>query len=85
MKDSFELSDEVIREAYPDCDNRGNGWWGAKVIPNYGILRGAIAKAIVAASQQAVTPDTCNCGSKKPSDIYMPVSGFICPDCKGWR
>ena len=41
-----------------------------------------ICKACVTASHPGVTPDACNCGSKKPSEIYMPVQGFICPDCK---
>ncbi len=46
MKDFFDLADKAIAEAYPDCDNRGNGYWGAQRIPNYGILKGAIARII---------------------------------------
>ena len=36
-------------------------------------------------SQSNVELDACNCGSKKMSQIYMPVKGIICPDCKGRR
>ena len=62
MKDFFTIADDVIQEAYPDVANKGKGWWGESRVPNYGILKGAIAKAL--ASQQAVAPDTdcwCNC------------------------
>ena len=45
-RNEFDIADEVIKKAYPDIWNKGNGWWGAKRIPNWGILRGAIAKAI---------------------------------------
>ena len=47
MEGPFDIADEVIAQAYPDFYNKGRGWWGAKRIPNHGILRGAIAKAIM--------------------------------------
>ena len=46
LRDTFEIADEVIEQAYPDVDKKGKGWWGAQRIPNWGILRGAIEKAI---------------------------------------
>ena len=54
MKDIFDLADKAISDAYPDCDNRGKGWWGAQRIPNYGILRGAIEKIIRNAIEAAL-------------------------------
>lgn len=45
-REAFAIADKVIKEAYQDFNNKGNGWWGNERIPNYGILRGAIAKAI---------------------------------------
>lgn len=45
-REAFAIADKVIKEAYQDFNNKGNGWWGDERIPNYGILRGAIAKAI---------------------------------------
>ena len=45
-KDCFDLADEAIASAYPDCNNLGKGWWGAQRIPNYGILKGAIERTI---------------------------------------
>jgi hypothetical protein len=42
-KDYFTLADKVIREAYPG-DKKG--MWGEQHIPNFGILRGAIEKAL---------------------------------------
>ena len=44
--DPFDIADRVIEEAYPNYYNREKGWWGAQRIPNFGILRGAIASAI---------------------------------------
>jgi len=55
MKDYFTIADDIIQEAYPDVANKGKGWWGESRVPNYGILKGAIAKAL--ASQQAVEAD----------------------------
>ena len=46
MKSSFEIADKIIAEAYSDFYNKGLGWWGTRRIPNYGILRGAITKAL---------------------------------------
>ena len=37
------------------------------------------------ASQQAVAPDACNCGSKRPFIPFMPLKYLMCPDCKGRR
>ena len=45
-EDEWDIADRIIKEAYPDVYNKGNGWWGAQPIPNFGILRGAIARAI---------------------------------------
>lgn len=42
----FVIADAAIETAYPDVYGRGKGWWGAKRIPNFGILRGAIARAL---------------------------------------
>jgi len=47
VKDPFEIADEVIEEVYPSFCGQGKGWWGYQRIPNYGILRQAIAKAIM--------------------------------------
>ena len=47
MKNMFDIADEVIQKAYPNILNKEKGWWGGKRIPNFGILRGAIAMAIV--------------------------------------
>ena len=44
--DPFDIADQVIEQAYPNFYNREKGWWGAQRIPNWGILRGAIAAAI---------------------------------------
>jgi hypothetical protein len=41
--DYFDIADKVISEAYPGKP----GYWGAQRIPNYGILRGAIVKALI--------------------------------------
>ncbi|MEY3760475.1 MAG: hypothetical protein RIR39_1966 [Pseudomonadota bacterium] len=43
----FDLADSVIEEVYPNFYNKERGWWGDQRIPNHGILRGAIAKAIL--------------------------------------
>jgi hypothetical protein len=42
----FDIADRAISAAYPDIDNRGTGWWGTQPIPNFGILRGAIANEV---------------------------------------
>jgi len=42
----FDIADMIIGRVYPDVFKKGRGWWGAKRIPNFGILRGAIAKAL---------------------------------------
>lgn len=56
MNDAFAIADEVIEEAYPDFYGKGKGWWGARRIPNYGILRGAIAKSI---NNRLFRPESC--------------------------
>ena len=45
-EDYFNIADKAIERAYPDCDSKGKGWWGAQRIPNYGILRGAIEQYV---------------------------------------
>lgn len=45
-RDYFKKADEVINEAYPDIYKKGADWWGGKRIPNFGILRGAIVRAL---------------------------------------
>lgn len=53
-KDEWEISDDVINEAYPSFTKAGRGrFWGAKRIPNSGILRGAIAKALLLEKRKA--------------------------------
>lgn len=52
----FDIADRAIKAAYPDIDNRGNGWWGAQPIPNFGILRGAIANEVALLRSQTITP-----------------------------
>jgi len=42
----FDIADMIIERAYPNIYKKEKGWWGAKRIPNFGILRGAIAKAL---------------------------------------
>lgn len=44
---AFDIADTVIEEAYPNIYGKEKGWWGAQRIPNFGILRGAIANAII--------------------------------------
>lgn len=51
----FEVADKIIGEAYPDIHNKGVGWWGAKRIPNHGILRGGIARELQAAFDNGAT------------------------------
>ena len=52
-KDEWDIADDVINEAYPDTNNKGKGkFWGEQRIPNSGILRGAIVKAL-----SLTTPD----------------------------
>ncbi len=46
-QDIFDVADSIIEEAYPNIYGKEKGWWGEQHIPNFGILRGAIAKAIV--------------------------------------
>ena len=46
MKAEFEVADNIIAHTYPSAPGYGRGFWGMQRIPNYGILRGAIAKAI---------------------------------------
>jgi len=45
--DYFSVADKVINQAYPDFYHKGAMWWGAKRIPNFGILRGAIVAALI--------------------------------------
>lgn len=44
---AFEIADSVIEQAYPNIYCKEKGWWGEQRIPNWGILRGAIASAIL--------------------------------------
>lgn len=44
--DMWKVADDAINEAYPDFYGKGARWWGAKLIPNWGILRGAIVKKL---------------------------------------
>lgn len=46
-RSAFDVADSVIEEAYPNIYGKEKGWWGEQRIPNYGILRGAIASAII--------------------------------------
>ena len=46
MENTFEKADKVIGKVYPDTAQKGPGWWGEQRIPNYGILRGAIERAV---------------------------------------
>lgn len=50
---AFDLADAAIEEAYPNFYNKEKGFWGDKKIPNFGILRGAIAKAILKERKQS--------------------------------
>jgi hypothetical protein len=43
MERLFDIADKIIGKAYP---GEKKGWWGEKRIPNFGILRGAIANAL---------------------------------------
>ena len=73
MKTFFDVADEVIKKAYPDIANKGKGWWGASRVPNCGILRGAIARALKDASQPSDPADAkicANCGSTHLTTIY---------------
>jgi len=47
-EDLFKVASSIIEQAYPNIYNKEPGWWGAKRIPNYGILSGAIARALMA-------------------------------------
>ena len=42
-----DLADSIIEEAYPNIYGVEKGMWGAQRIPNWGILRGAIVRAIL--------------------------------------
>ena len=44
---AFDIADDVIEHAYPNIYKKEKGWWGEQRIPNFGILRGAIARAIL--------------------------------------
>ena len=46
-RNAFDLADTAIEMAYPNFYNKEKGFWGDQRIPNFGILRGAIAKAIL--------------------------------------
>lgn len=46
-RDAFDIADAVIEHAYPNIYNKEKGWWGEQRIPNWGILRGSIARAIL--------------------------------------
>lgn len=48
-KDIWDVADEAIAEAYPDFHTKGPGWWGDQRIPNFGILRAAIASQLAKA------------------------------------
>ena len=43
----WDIADSVIEQAYPNIYGGEKGMWGAKHIPNWGILRGAIVQAIL--------------------------------------
>ena len=42
MKKCFDIADKIISEVYPG----EYGFWGAKRIPNHGMLRGSIPAAL---------------------------------------
>jgi hypothetical protein len=44
----WEVADNAIENTYPNIwDKPERGWWGEQRIPNFGILRGSIASAII--------------------------------------
>jgi len=45
--DVFDIADSVIEKVYPNFYHKEKGFWGATRIPNFGILRSEIAKAIL--------------------------------------
>lgn len=51
-RDAFDAADRALALAYPDFNNLGPGHWGSQSVPNYGILRGAIAKEILTARRK---------------------------------
>ena len=71
-KNNFDIADEIIEKVYPDIYNKGKGWWGEQRIPNWGILRGAIAKALTIAN---TTDDEYEEYNKAN---YV---GYYCKDC----
>ena len=52
-RDLFEIADEVIEDVYPNSNGLEKGYWGQKRIPNWGILRGAIATAVMKDRQRS--------------------------------
>lgn len=78
-REAFAIADKVIKEAYQDFNNKGNGWWGDERIPNYGILRGAIAKAIREAQSPISQNEQQEAGSTLEDwlTINMPSGTFI--------
>lgn len=52
VEGQWEAADRVIAEAYPDINGKGPGFWGDERIPNWGILRLAIARALRAADNR---------------------------------
>jgi len=53
----FDIANKVIAKAYPGKA----GWWGAKPIPNYGILRGAIVAALIKAERRSASDGAVRC------------------------
>ena len=47
LESVWDLADSIIEEAYPNIYGVEKGMWGAQRIPNWGILRGAIVRAIL--------------------------------------
>jgi len=76
MDKFFDIADEVIEKVYPDTANKGKGWWGENRIPNWGILRGAIAEAL--ASQPIAPADSQQ--SSTVNGVDVPVVEF-CNEC----
>lgn len=72
QEDVFDAADRAIREAYP---GEKSGYWGEHHrIPNFGILRGAIAREVQAAMQVRQVPDY---EAKFQSDITKLVMRHI--------
>lgn len=86
--DPWQAADRAIHEAYPDMDGKGAGWWGAQRIPNFGILRGAIVREILAAlsNQPPIAPQNPVWKVGSEYAPFHPSASHVRPEYRdGWN